>query len=167
MSITKGKVVDIHYTLKNDNGDVLDSSEGQDPLQFLFGTGTIIKGLETELEGKNIGDKFIAKVAPEDAYGIRSEKNIHKVPLSQFDSPANVQVGARFQVGGQGGTIAEVIGVDSETVTIDTNHPLADQVLHFDVEVVDLRDATSDELNKDSHSTGESDCCSSGTCSNS
>ena len=163
MSITKGKIVDIHYTLKNDNGEILDSSKGQDPLQFQFGTGTIIKGLETELEGKNVGDKFIATVSPENAYGIRSEKHIHKVPITQFDSPEKVQVGARFQVGGQGGTVAEVIAVDAQTVTIDTNHPLADQVLHFDVEVVDLKDASSENLNN----TTENDCCSNGTCSSS
>ena len=113
MTITKGKMVDIHYTLKNDNGDVLDSSQGQDPLQFVYGIGMIIKGLESQLEGKKVGDTFLATVVPEDAYGFRSEEHVQKVALTQFDEPENVQVGARFQLGGQGGTIAEVVAVDS------------------------------------------------------
>ena len=152
MEITKGKLIDIHYTLKNDDGEVLDSSQGQDPLQFVFGSGTIIKGLEVELEGKKVGDSFTATISPEDAYGHRSDENVHQVPITQFDDPSKVQVGARFQVGGQGGTLAVVVKVDTETVTVDTNHPLADQVLHFDVEVVALSDA-------------KSDCCATGTCS--
>ena len=87
ITITKDTVVDIHYTLKNDSGEVLDSSKGQDPLQFMFGTGMIIKGLERELEGKKAGDSVDVTVAPEDAYGVRSDKNVSKVPLNQFDDP--------------------------------------------------------------------------------
>lgn len=165
MKIENGKVVDIHYTLKNSAGKVLDSSEGNEPLQFIFGSGMIIKGLERELKGKKIGDKLLITVAPEDAYGVRSEKHISKVPLNQFDNAKNVQVGARFQIGGQGGTIAEVIAVDAESVTVDTNHPLADQTLHFDVEVMALRAATVEELTPQSPNHAESDCCSQGTCS--
>lgn len=165
MKITKNIVVDIHYTLTNDAGDVIDSSKGQDPLQFIFGSGMIIKGLERELEGKKAGDTFVATVAPEDAYGLRSDEHVSKVPLHQFDSPENVKVGARFQVGGQGGTIAEVVAVDAESVTVDTNHPLADQTLHFDVKVLSLRQATSDELSKGALTNTEGDCCSQGTCS--
>ena len=164
MTISTGKVVDIHYTLKNDAGDVLDSSQGQDPLQFVFGSGMIIKGLEVELEGKKVGDTFVATVSPEDAYGVRSDENVHRVPISQFDDPEKVQVGARFQVGGQGGAIAEVVAVDADTVTVDTNHPLADQVLHFDVEVVALKDADPQEQQQ-AHLEGEADCCREGTCS--
>eukprot|EP01047_Picozoa_sp_COSAG01_P000041 COSAG01_NODE_1_length_100484_cov_170.446142_41_plen_168_part_00 len=164
-TITKDSVVDIHYTLTNDTGKVLDSSKGQDPLQFIFGSGMIIKGLERELEGKKKGDKFVAIIAPEDAYGLRSDKHVSKVPINQFETPENVKVGARFQVGGQGGTIAEVIAVDTESVTVDTNHPLADQTLHFDVEVLALRQATAEELNPQPNTGAESDCCSQGTCS--
>ena len=125
----------------------------------------IIKGLERELEGKKAGDSLDVTVAPEDAYGVRSDKNVSKVPLNQFDDPENVQVGAQFQVGGQGGTIAQVVAVDAETVTVDTNHPLADQTLHFDVKIVDVRNATTEELNNGSVAPAESDCCSQGTCS--
>ena len=163
-TITEDIVVDIHYSLKNDSGETLDSSKGHDPLQFMFGRGMIINGLERELEGKKEGDSLEVTVAPEDAYGVRSDENVSQVPLNQFDDPENVQVGARFQVGGQGGTIAEVVAVDAETVTVDTNHPLADQTLHFDVKVVAVRKATTEELEKGLAPT-ESDCCSQGTCS--
>ena len=164
-SITKDNIVTIHYTLKDESGKVLDSSEGQTPLEFIFGSGMIIKGLERELEGKKEGATFTTKIAPEDAYGLRSKEHVSTVPLNQFDTPENVKVGARFQVGGQGGTVAEVIAVDAENVTVDTNHPLADQTLHFDVEVVSIRKATAEEL-KSSHSSSGSDCCAEGTCSN-
>ena len=165
MYITKDSLVTIHYTLKDESGKVLDSSEGQAPLEFIHGSGMIIKGLERELEGKQQGDSFTAKIAPEDAYGLRSDEHISTVPISQFDQTQNVKVGARFQVGGQGGTIAEVIAVDAEKVTVDTNHPLADQTLFFDVEVVSLKALSAEEVkNLSSHS--ESDCCAQGTCSN-
>ena len=159
MTIKKGLVVGMHYTLKNDNGDVLDSSKGQSPLAFIVGTGTIIQGLEKELEGKKVGDAFVATVAPEDAYGVRSEENVVQVPITQFDQPENVKVGARFQVGGQGGTVAEVIQVENEQVTIDTNHPLADQMLHFDVEIIELREPTKEEL-EHGHVHGPNGTCS-------
>ena len=164
MKITNGSIVSMHYTLKNDNGDLLDTSNGQDPLVFTFGSGAIIPGLEAELKGKEEGDIFVATIAPEDAYGVRSDEHVVTVPLSQFDSPENVQVGARFQMGGQGGTIAEVTNVDKDQVTIDTNHPLAGQILHFDIEVVSLEAATAESLSEVTPDQ-EADCCANGTCS--
>ena len=147
MSITKDKVASIDYTLTNDAGEVLDSSTGREPLAYLHGYGGLIPGLEKELEGKLVGDKFKAVIQPEEAYGLRSEEFVHSVPLDNFENPKDVQVGAQFQVNMDGQThIATVTEVESGTVTVDMNHPLADETLHFEVEVKEIREATEEEL---------------------
>lgn len=150
MTITKNKVALIHYTLKDGAGEVLDSSEGHEPLAFIQGIGNIIVGLEEALEGKNVGDKVATAIGPEKAYGLRSDDNVHIVPLSGFqpDGDEKVEVGMQVRVEtNQGVSIAEVTKVEGEEVTLDLNHPLAGETLHFDVEVVDVRDATNEELN--------------------
>ena len=96
-TLTEDIVVDIHYSLKNDSGETLDSSKGHDPLQFMFGRGMIINGLERELEGKKEGDSLEVTVAPEDAYGVRSDENVSQVPLNQFEDPENVRTKALFE----------------------------------------------------------------------
>lgn len=147
MNISKDKVASIDYTLTNDKGDVLDSSAGREPLAYLHGHGGLIPGLEKELEGKTSGDKFVAIIPPEEAYGIRSEEFVHEVPMENFQDPQDVQVGAQFQVNMEGQThIATVTQIEEETVTVDLNHPLADETLHFDVEVMEVRDASKEEL---------------------
>lgn len=147
MEISKEKVVTIHYTLKNDNGEVIDSSEGQAPMPYLQGFGNIIPGLEHVLEGKSAGDKIDVSIPPEEAYGKRNEEFIQKVELSQFEEKDKVQVGVQFQVqSDQGVQIATITEVEGEQVTIDLNHPLADETLHFNVEVVEVRDAAEEEL---------------------
>lgn len=143
MHITKHKVVGIHYTLRDDNGNVLDSSEGQEPLYYLHGEGNLIPGMERGLEGRSTGDKFDLNVSPEEGYGERDPDMIQDVPLSAFGGQ-EVKVGMQFHANhGQVVTVAKV-GLDS--VTIDANHPLAGQPLHFKVEVVDVRDATAEEV---------------------
>lgn len=149
MTITKNKVALIHYTLKDGSGEVLDSSEGHEPLAFIQGIGNIIVGLEEALEGKNSGDRITTTVGPEKAYGLRSDDNVHVVPLASFqpDGDEKVEVGMQVRVEtNQGVSIAEVTKVEGEEVTLDLNHPLAGETLHFDVEVMDVRDATKDEL---------------------
>ena len=149
MTITENKVVLMHYTLKDNSGEVLDSSEGKEPLAFIQGIGNIIIGLEEELEGKAVGDKISATVAPEKGYGIRSEENVHVVPLSGFQADGEEKLVEGMQVRvetNEGVSIADVAKIDGEEVTLDLNHPLADETLHFDVEVVDIREATKDEL---------------------
>ena len=145
MSITKDQVVLIHYTLKNDNGDTIDSSQGKEPLGFIYGTGAIIRGLETALESKREGDTFSVSIPPESAYGNRRDDMIQTVPITQFDDPSVVEVGAQFQIPEQN-LIAVVTACDKDNVTLDLNHPLADQTLHFDVDVVTVRDASAEEL---------------------
>jgi FKBP-type peptidyl-prolyl cis-trans isomerase SlyD len=150
MTISTNKVVLMHYTLKNDQGEVLDTSENREPLAFIQGMGNIIPGLETKLEGKTAGDKLDATVKPEDGYGEHVSENIHKVPKSNFDSEdgEELQVGMQVQVqSNQGIALALVAEIEEEEVTLDMNHPLAGETLHFNVEIVDVRDATADEIN--------------------
>lgn len=149
MTISKDKVVLIHYTLKDNSGQVLDSSEGKEPLAFIQGIGNIIPGLEEELETKSVGDKIAAVIAPEKAYGVRDDANVHVVPLSSFQAEGDekLEVGMQVRVEtNQGVSIADVAKIEGEDVTLDLNHPLAGETLHFDVEVVDVRNATKEEL---------------------
>lgn len=145
--VSKNKVVSIHYTLKSGGGEVLDSSEGRDPLVYIQGAQNIIAGLENALENKVVGDALSVVIEPVDAYGERREDLVQSVSLDQFDNQEAVQPGAQFQMQSpEGVMIATVVEVDAQDVTIDLNHPLAGMALHFDVEVVAIREATEDEL---------------------
>ena len=158
MTVSANKVVLMHYTLKNDDGDIMDSSEGHEPLAFIQGIGNIIPGLEKHLEGKVKGDKLKATVTPDEAYGERTEEQIAKVPLENFqsDGEEQLEVGMQVQVeSNQGATIALVTEIEGNDVTLDLNHPLAGETLHFDVEIMDVRDATQEELDHGhAHGTG-------------
>ncbi|MCR4580592.1 MAG: peptidylprolyl isomerase [Treponema sp.] len=148
MKIEKNKWVSIHYTLKDDDGNQLDSSVGKEPLGYLHGNGYLIFGLENELEGKNPGDKFTAVIQPKDGYGDYDPRLIVDVPRSQFETEMPIEVGMQFQaMTAQGPSIVKVIEVGDDKIKIDGNHELAGKVLHFDVEVVEVRDATEEELN--------------------
>ncbi len=147
MQISDKKVVSIHYTLTNDAGEVIDSSEGREPLPYLAGAGNIIPGLENALEGKSAGDKLDVRVAPEEGYGERHEQMIQEVPRSAFDGVDDIQVGMHFQAQSDHGPVSVVVtALTDETVTVDGNHPLAGENLNFAVEVMDVRDATEEEL---------------------
>lgn len=157
MTIEDQRVVNIHYTLRNTQGEVLDSSEGRAPLAYIQGIGNLIPGLEAELNGKQVGDKIKAVIAPKDAYGEYDEKMLHKVPKSGFrgEGDEQVQVGMQVQVDtGEGHAIATVTAVEGEDVTLDLNHPLAGEELHFDVEIMGVRAATEEEL-QHGHAHGE------------
>lgn len=141
------KVVSIDYTLKNDDGDVLDSSEGREPLAYLHGAGNIIPGLEQAISGKKAGDSLSTVVLPEEAYGPRDEAQVAQVPRAHLAGIENLSVGMQLQAETpQGPRIVQVVEVADESVTIDANHPLAGMTLHFDVRVTDVRDATESEL---------------------
>ncbi len=147
MNITKDKVVSMHYTVKNTNGDVIDSSEGRDPLLYMQGHKNIIPGLENALEGKAVGDKVEASIEPTEAYGEVVEELIQEVPRSAFEGVDKLEVGMNFQAQSEQGPVNVVIKkVDDEMVTVDGNHPLAGQTLNFNVEVVEVRDASEEEL---------------------
>lgn len=145
--IKQDSVVTLHYTLKDDAGEVIDSSAEREPLAYLHGHGNIVPGLERELEGKQAGDKLSVKVSPQDGYGEHEERLVQQVPRSAMSGIPDVRVGMRLRAQtDQGEHFFTVTDVSDETVTIDGNHPLAGQNLNFDVEVTDVRDATTEEL---------------------
>jgi len=147
MKIESNKVVQMHYHLTDEDKNVLDSSKGRDPLAYIHGVGNIIPGLEKQLTGKSVGDKVEAIVAPAEGYGERDENLMQVVPKSGFQGDEELQEGMRVQVGTEHGpAIASVAKIDGDDVTLDINHPLAGVTLHFDVEIMDVRDATQDEL---------------------
>ena len=164
MKIEKDKVVQIHYVLKDKDGTEIDSSKETGPLQYVHGNGYLIKGLESQLEGKEPGAKFTAFVEAKDAYGEYDEKLVVDVPRSQFDSSTEIEVGMQFQAeSAVGPAIVTVKKVSPETITIDANHELAGKDLNFDVEVVDVRDMTEEETAQMKSGCG-GDCSCDGGC---
>lgn len=149
MQIADNKVALIHYTLTSIDGEVLDSSAGGEPLAYIHGMGHIVPGLEEELTGKQAGDKVNVEVGPEAGYGDINEELIQEVDRSAFDGVDTIEVGMRFMAQTAWGQQPVVVtAVSDETVTVDGNHPLASQTLKFDVEVVEVRDATDEELDQ-------------------
>ena len=148
MKVAEKNVVEIHYTLKNDQGEVLDSSAGRDPLAYLHGAQSLVPGLESTMNGKEVGDKFQVSVSPEEGYGKRDDSLTQVVDLANFgDGADKVEVGVRFQMPtDEGVVIATVTAVNDKDVTVDLNHPLADVTLNFDVEVISVREATEEEM---------------------
>jgi FKBP-type peptidyl-prolyl cis-trans isomerase SlyD len=146
MEIADKKAVTIHYTLKDDEGEVLDSSEGQEPLTYLHGEGNIVPGLEAALAGKKEGDAIQATLTPEQGYGERDDGNVRNIPLRKLPD-GKAKVGMRYRIQTEEGyQVALVTAVRGDYATIDANHPLAGKTLHFDVKVVGVRDATAEEL---------------------
>lgn len=146
MQIGSQKAVTIGYTLKDDEGNVLDTSEGAQPLTYLHGMGDIVPGLEKALDGKQVGDAVSVSLAPEEGYGQRDERQIRNIPLRKLPA-GKIEVGMQYQITTDAGPmLALVTAVRGDYVTIDANHPLAGMNLHFDVKVVEVRDATAEEL---------------------
>ena len=143
MNITKHTVASIHYTLTDNSGTILDSSSGREPLTYLHGAGNLIPGMEEGLEGKSVGNKFNLKVSPEKGYGVKDDKMIQQVPRSAFGDQ-KVEVGMQFQT--NRGNVVTVTKVGLENITVDGNHPLAGVELNFAVEVMDIRNATEEEI---------------------
>lgn len=147
MDIGDGKVVSFHYTLTDKNGEVIDSSEDDEPLTYLHGHENIIRGLEEAMEGKQTGEQFEVEIGPSEGYGERNEDLVEKVDKSNFDIPGELQPGMQFRAQFAGGErIVTVHEVSGDQVVVDGNHPLAGQELKFDVEITEVRDATPEEL---------------------
>lgn len=146
-SIADGKVVTIHYTLTDDDGDVIDTSRDAEPLAYLQGAGNIVPGLESQMKGHAVGDKLQVVVAPIEAYGEREEMEAQRVPRSVFPADAQFEEGMPIAAEGPNGEITPlwITHLDDEAIYVDTNHPLAGVTLHFDVEVMEIRDATAEE----------------------
>ena len=148
MKVGKDKVVLMHYTLKNDAGDVIDSSDGGDPLPFLQGHGNIIPGLESALEGSKAGDKLDVSIEPKDAYGELMKDAIQEIPKSALKGIDEVKVGMQLQSQDQDGNafLVSVTKIEDDKITVDANHPLAGQTLHFSVSIESVRKAEAEEL---------------------
>jgi FKBP-type peptidyl-prolyl cis-trans isomerase SlyD len=146
MTISKDSVVSIEYTLTDDGNEVLDSSEGAGPLEYLHGHNNLIPGLEKELEGKKAGDSFKATIKPEEAYGVYHDELVVQVDRSQFPDDVEIEEGMQFEAGGPNGSqVVTVTAISDTKVTVDANHALAGETLHFDVKVVSVRESTDEE----------------------
>jgi len=147
MLVASNTVVSFHYVLRNDAGEVIDRS-GDDPFAYLHGHGNIVTGLEQALEGRGAGDTLEVRVPPESGYGERSDELVQAVPRSAFEGVSEaIEPGMRFRAGsGEGARIVTITEVGADAVTVDANHPLAGETLHFDVEVTGVRVATDVEL---------------------
>lgn len=147
MLVARDTVVTIHYTLKNDAGEVLDSSAGGEPLAYIHGGGNIIVGLEEALEGKTAGDHIAVAIPAAKAYGEHDDALIQHVPRRAFQSGGDVKAGTRFTAQTEHGPRQVVVTrVAGDMVTVDGNHPLAGQALNFDVEITEVRAASDEEL---------------------
>ena len=145
-TIAKNSAVSFNYILKDQEGNVIDQTQGQ-PLAYLHGHNNIIPGLESQLEGKKAGDKLTAVVEPADAYGEYQEQAVQEIPRENFQGVDDIQPGMQFQSQAEGQMmLVTVKEVKDNVVVVDANHPLAGKQLTFDVEVVDVRDATEEEL---------------------
>jgi FKBP-type peptidyl-prolyl cis-trans isomerase SlyD len=147
MKIQDQAIVGIHYTLKNDAGEVLDSSDGGEALRFLQGSGGIIKGLEAALDGKEAGEKLDVTIEAEEAYGVHQEELVQEAPKEAFAGIDKIEVGMSFQAQTEHGPVPIVVtAVNEDTVTVDGNHPLAGERLHFAVSIEEVREATQQEI---------------------
>lgn len=142
------QVVSIHYTLTNNDGEVIDSSREAEPLSYLHGAGNIIPGLEQALVGKSEGASLTVTVEPELAYGEALVELVQVVDRAAFQGVDDVQPGMAFEAQGEDGAVQHIVvkAVEGEQVTVDANHPLAGETLNFAVDVVAVRDATAEEL---------------------
>jgi len=143
MQIKKDKVAAIHYTLRDNEGTIIDTSDGRDPLYYLHGAGNLIIGMEEGLEGKVKGDKFQLKIAPEKGYGEKDPSMTQKVPRNAFGEQ-EVKKGMKFST--DKGDVVTITDVGLDSVTVDANHPLAGVELNFAVEIVEVRNATDEEI---------------------
>lgn len=147
MKIEKNAVVSIHYTLKNAGGEILDSSDGRDPLVYMHGNGNLIIGLENQLENKTIHDKLDVTILPEDAYGLYREDLVQVVSRELFEGIEDIREGMQFHAqANEGNQVITVSKVDGDKITIDANHALAGETLFFTVEIIDIRQATLEEI---------------------
>jgi len=147
MQVEKNKVVEIDYTLKDDSGQVLDSSQGREPLSYIQGVGNLIPGVESALEGKGSGERVEITVPPETGYGVRDDSLVLSIEREKFAEVDDLKEGLRFRMDTPDGPmIFTVMKVDESEVLVDGNHPLAGMTLNFDITIQSVREATTEEL---------------------
>lgn len=147
MEVAQDRVVKIAYTLKDDEGTVLDSSENHGDLAYVHGHQNIVEGLEDALEGKDVGETVSTTVNPDKGYGDRHDQLVFTVPRSNMPD-GDLEVGMQFAAQDKEGNqqVVTLVDIGDEEVQLDANHPLAGQTLHFDVTVNDVREATDEEV---------------------
>ena len=147
MQIESNKVVTLNYTLTDSDGKIIDQSN-DGSFAYLHGANNIIPGLENALTGKTIGEKMDVAVAPADGYGEHEAEKTQAVPRNMFPEDAEIEIGMQFHAQGPNGEtlVVTVVNVEDENITVDGNHPLAGVALNFDVEIMDVRDASEEEL---------------------
>lgn len=151
MQIAHQTVVQMHYTLKDDNGNTIDSSVGKEPLEYIQGLGMIVPGLEKAMVGKSVGDKFEVVVLPAEGYGEYNKGLVSEIPKTAFQGD-DVQVGMTFYAQTPNGILPiRILEVKEDKVTVDANHELAGKNLNFAIEVVSVRQATEKELESLQH----------------
>jgi len=143
------KVIRFDYTLSDNDGEVIDSTEGQEPLAFIYGSTALKPALREKMEGRQSGDSFQVTVQPEEGYGLRDEKLIKEVGRDMFGDIEQIKAGMLFQTANADGAtdMVTVVAVSDNTVTVDHNHPLAGVTLNFAIDVIEVRDATQEEIN--------------------
>jgi len=148
ISVADGHVVSIHYTLTLASGEVVDSSADREPLEYLHGHGNIVPGLEEQLTGRGVGDELDAVVPADKGYGEHDPAGVQVVPRDQFPPDVEIESGMQFQAQNEDGSAAilTVSKVEGDEVTVDLNHPLAGETLHFRIQVTAVRTATEEEL---------------------
>jgi FKBP-type peptidyl-prolyl cis-trans isomerase SlyD len=151
MSVSANKVVSFHYRLSEVDGDLLEESYGADPTLYLHGHNNLLAAIEQALEGKNTGDKLQVSVAPEDGYGHRQEGAVQRIPIKHLMDHEKIKnrlkPGVKVAINTQHGPWeAIVLKVGKFNVDVDSNHPLAGKHLNFEIEIVDVRDASEEEL---------------------
>jgi len=148
MEIDNNAVVSMSYLLENGDGELIDSSQGQLPLVYMHNTNALLRGLERELTGKRKGDAVDVVLYPEDAYGYAKEELFQTLPKERFEGIA-LTVGMRVKASNKQNGETElmtVVEIYDDTVLVDSNHPLAGQILHFNIAIVDVREPTKAEL---------------------
>jgi len=147
MTITKNSVVRFHYSLKNNAGEEIESSFKQEPTTYLHGYNNIIPGLQNCLEGKSSGEKFTTIVTPEQGYGARREDSSQRIPTKHLIGAKKWRPGMLATVQTEHGPKqVTVVKTGKFMVEVDNNHPLAGLILHFDIEIVEVREASSEEI---------------------
>lgn len=169
MKIAENTVAIIHYAVSDSDGTLIDSSYDHSPLSVIHGTGYLIPGLENALKGREAGDKFEAQVPADDGYGQRHDGFVQVVPKEMFGDIEDLEVGTQLRAEtDHGEQTVIVVDMSDDTITVDGNHPLAGIDLSFDVEVLEVRAATEEELaHGHVHEEAQSSCCDkeTGTCS--
>jgi FKBP-type peptidyl-prolyl cis-trans isomerase SlyD len=169
MKVSKHKVVRFHYSIKNSSGEILDSTFGEAPLEYVHGVDSIMEGLEKALDGKEVNSSFEVHIPSDEAYGPKEDELIFKVARSQFPPDVELEVGDIFNTSEQDYEVT-IIEVNDDEIVIDANHPLAGEDLSFDINILNIRDANETEIKngllgfiddedyEDSCDCGDEDC---------